>query len=273
MADVARPAAKAMIFKMFRMIPRAWWGRAGVSALFRQSGGAVKERGNAAQPFRADVKGRTPHPNRCNSAINARRASGGLKHCSGKDPKSHARINGFRAGGQHGRSPPRLPNPTMTYERFSLDHSRRKLVNLLRISTTENAMNKNQLITDMLKTTWNLINLEDWKEAAIDALSTQHADMVSRSYQLVPEIEQISKNFTNPQKQNVSIEFVYFCETGVRNSLIERSATLERHIKNHASFIYHEVSSKNPNLSNLAIGGRRVVNFIAIVQPVVWKLY
>ena len=124
-------------------------------------------------------------------------------------------------------------------------------------------MNKNQLITDMLKTTWNLINLEDWKEAAIDALSTQHADMVSRSYQLVPEIEQISKNFTNPQKQNVSIEFVYFCETGVRNSLIERSATLERHIKNHASFIYHEVSSKNPNLSNLAIGGRRVVNFIA----------
>jgi len=42
---------------MFRMDPQGWWGRAGVSALFRQSGGAVKEAGNAAQPFRADVKG------------------------------------------------------------------------------------------------------------------------------------------------------------------------------------------------------------------------
>jgi len=124
-------------------------------------------------------------------------------------------------------------------------------------------MNKKQLVTDMLKITWNLINLEDWKEVAIYALSTQHADMVSRSHQLLEEIEQISKNFTNPQKQNVSIEFVYFCESGVRNSLIERSATLERHIKNHASFIYDEVRSNNPNLSNLAIGGRRVVNFIA----------
>ena len=124
-------------------------------------------------------------------------------------------------------------------------------------------MNKKQLITDMLNTTWNLINLEDWKDAAVDALSTHHADLLSRSYQLIAEIEQISKNFTNPQKQNVWIEFVYFCESGIRNSLIERSATLEHHIKNHATFIYHEVSENNPNLWNLAIGGRGIVNFIA----------
>ena len=208
-------------------------------------------------------EGARTNPNRCNSEMKARAASSCLKPCSGTEAKFHARNNGVSGSGQHARSPLRLPNPDMTHEKIFLDHPERKLIKLLRIDRMENAMDKKQLIMDMRNTTWNLINLEDWKEVAVDTLSKQHADMVSRSYQLIAEIEQISKNFTNPQKQNVWIEFVYFCESGVRNSLIERSATLERHIKNHATFIYHELSGNNPDLWNLAIGGRRIVNFIA----------